>query len=168
MGPLRAVPTGFQQITSLSAATNLTLPVGAQVAQATGATLSGRLLTVGGTVTGVFATGQYVQGTGIPPNTYITGPGSVSGTWNLSNICTTESAETITAFAPVVSDFAIVKALTQNVAWRDDGVAPTATVGMIIQTTDPLFEYYGDLAAIQFIQVTASATLNVSYYRLSG
>lgn len=52
---------------------------------------------------------------------------------------------------------------TQAVRWRDDGTAPTATVGMPLPV-DTIFDYGGDLNAIQFIQQTASAELNVTYY----
>ena len=52
---------------------------------------------------------------------------------------------------------------TQNVRWRDDGTAPTASVGMPLATGTSL-SYDGDLKAIRFIQQTASAVLNVSYY----
>ena len=51
----------------------------------------------------------------------------------------------------------------QGVRWRDDGVAPTATVGMPLAAGTTLF-YDGDLTQIRFIQQAASATINVSYY----
>jgi hypothetical protein len=169
VGPLRATALGFQQLTGISPAIGLILPYGAQQASGTSCNLAGNLLTVGGTVTGTFATGLVVVGTGIPSNTYITGRGLVANTWYLSQSCTTETAETVTGYARLaVPDFAIMKALTQNVAWRDDGTAPTASIGMIIQTADPLFEYYGDLLAIQFIYVVSGAILNVSYYKIAG
>ena len=53
---------------------------------------------------------------------------------------------------------------TQNVRWRADGTAPTATVGMLIPTTATQpFYYDGDLNAIRFIEAAASAKLNVVY-----
>jgi hypothetical protein len=48
--------------------------------------------------------------------------------------------------------------------WRDDGVAPTATVGMILSTGDDLFPYTGQFDAIQFISTSGSPILNASYY----
>lgn len=60
--------------------------------------------------------------------------------------------------------FALIKAQTQNVRWRDDGTAPSGTVGMLLATTDPTLCYAGDLSAIRFIETTASAAINVSYY----
>jgi len=59
--------------------------------------------------------------------------------------------------------FALIIAETQNVRWRDDGVAPTASVGMLLAAGVPL-QYDGDLTNIKFIEQTASAKLNISYY----
>lgn len=58
---------------------------------------------------------------------------------------------------------AVIVCETQAVRWRDDGVAPTSSVGMPLAVGQPL-EYDGDLTKIRFIEVTASAKLNVSYY----
>lgn len=52
----------------------------------------------------------------------------------------------------------------QNVRWRDDGTAPTATIGMLLPTTATQpFYYDGDLNAIRFIEAAASGKLNVVY-----
>ena len=59
--------------------------------------------------------------------------------------------------------FALIVAETQGVRWRDDGVAPTASVGMLLAAGVPL-QYDGDLTNIKFIEQTASAKLNISYY----
>jgi hypothetical protein len=53
---------------------------------------------------------------------------------------------------------------TQAVRWRDDGTAPSASVGMPIATAVALV-YQGDLTTIQFIEQTSGAVLNVSFYR---
>ena len=59
---------------------------------------------------------------------------------------------------------ALLQAETQAIRWRDDGTAPTATVGMILNVGDAPYPYDGDLSMIRFIQVAATATLNVSFY----
>ena len=59
--------------------------------------------------------------------------------------------------------FALITAETQGVRWRDDGTAPTASVGMPLAAGVTL-QYDGDLTGIRFIEQTASAKLNVSYY----
>lgn len=53
---------------------------------------------------------------------------------------------------------------TNSIRYRDDGVAPTSSVGMLI-TAGSCFQYSGPLPALQFIQVTSSATVDASYYR---
>jgi hypothetical protein len=58
---------------------------------------------------------------------------------------------------------ALIVAETQNVRWRDDGVAPTASIGMPLAAGVTL-QYDGDLSRIQFIEQTAGARLNISYY----
>ena len=58
---------------------------------------------------------------------------------------------------------AIIVAESAAVRWRDDNTAPTATVGMPL-ASGVAFQYDGDLAQIRFIEQTASAKLNVTYY----
>lgn len=64
---------------------------------------------------------------------------------------------------PSGAKFCIVVPESQAVRWRDDGTSPTASVGMPISVGQPV-EYSGNLAAIKFIEQTASAKLNVAYY----
>jgi hypothetical protein len=64
---------------------------------------------------------------------------------------------------PSGATLALIVPETQNVRWRDDGTAPTASIGMPIFVGASL-SYDGDLKNIRFIQQDASATLNVSYY----
>ena len=58
---------------------------------------------------------------------------------------------------------AFIVAEGNSVRWRDDGTAPTASVGMLLLINNVL-SYDGDLSKIQFIQTGAGAKLNVSYY----
>jgi hypothetical protein len=64
---------------------------------------------------------------------------------------------------PAGATLALIVAESQNVRWRDDGTAPTASIGMPLAIGVSL-SYDGDLKAIRFIEVLASANLNVSYY----
>jgi hypothetical protein len=59
--------------------------------------------------------------------------------------------------------FALIIAEGAPVRWRDDGTAPTASVGMPLPVGVPL-QYDGDLTRIRFIQQSASGILNISYY----
>jgi len=58
---------------------------------------------------------------------------------------------------------ALIQPQTQAVRWRDDGTAPSATVGMPLAVGTTL-DYDGDLTAIRFFEQAASAALNVVYY----
>jgi hypothetical protein len=75
---------------------------------------------------------------------------------------TSLSASTVLT-VPAGATLALIVPETQNVRWRDDGTAPTASIGMPIFVGASL-SYDGNLKNIQFIQQAASATLNVSYY----
>lgn len=59
---------------------------------------------------------------------------------------------------------AVIVAENTQCRWRDDGVNPTASVGMPL-APGAFFGYDGDLNRIKFIEVVAGAKLNVSYYR---
>ena len=58
---------------------------------------------------------------------------------------------------------AIITPETNGVRWRDDGVAPTASVGRPLAAGVTL-QYDGDLRKIRFIEQTASAKINITYY----
>ena len=62
-----------------------------------------------------------------------------------------------------MATIALITPETQGVRWRDDGTAPTSTVGMPLAAGVTL-QYDGDLSKIQFIEQTAGAKLNISYY----
>lgn len=60
----------------------------------------------------------------------------------------------------------LVQAEAQGVRWRDDGSAPTSTVGYPLAAGNEL-RYTGTMAgmqAIQFIGQAAGAILNVTYF----
>lgn len=58
---------------------------------------------------------------------------------------------------------AYIRCETQGVRWRDDGTAPTASVGFPLSPGDVLM-YDGDLKKIKFIEQAASSKINVVYY----
>lgn len=75
----------------------------------------------------------------------------------------TSLATAVGLTVPVGATFAIIQAEAQAVRWRDDGTAPTATVGMTVPAGSEL-RYDGNLRGIQFIEAAASAKLNISFY----
>jgi len=58
---------------------------------------------------------------------------------------------------------AIITPESQAVRWRDDGVAPTASVGMP-SAAGVTLQYDGDLSQIKFIEQVGGAKLNITYY----
>lgn len=53
--------------------------------------------------------------------------------------------------------------------WRDDGGAPTTSLGMPVATgtaTAPItFDFYGSFAAMQIIAQTGTTVLDITFYR---
>ncbi len=78
------------------------------------------------------------------------------------------SAATLAASTPLTvpagATVAFVNAEAAGVRWRDDGTAPTATIGVILGAGQQLI-YSGNLTAIQFILQSGSPILDVEYYK---
>lgn len=90
---------------------------------------------------------------------------TVSGTTTALGYQQITSLSSSTALTVPAGAFrALITPETQAVRWRDDGTAPSATVGMPLAVAATL-EYAGDLSALRFIEQTASAKINVSYYK---
>lgn len=75
----------------------------------------------------------------------------------------TDLSSAVGLTVPQGATLALIVPETQNVRWRDDGTNPTASVGMPIFVGASL-SYDGDFNKIKFIEASASAKLNVSYY----
>lgn len=55
---------------------------------------------------------------------------------------------------------------SNQLRYRDDGTAPTTTTGMPwVQSLTPCWPYSGNLSAIQFIAISTSTTLSMTFYR---
>lgn len=76
---------------------------------------------------------------------------------------TSLSAATGLSSIPQGATLALIVPETQSIRWRDDGTNPTSSVGMPIAAGSYL-SYDGDLNRIKFIEQSASAKINVSYY----
>jgi hypothetical protein len=59
--------------------------------------------------------------------------------------------------------YVVIQVQGGNVRWRDDGVAPTAAVGMTLPSGAEL-DYSGDLSMLRFISSSLVPILDVSYY----
>lgn len=65
---------------------------------------------------------------------------------------------------PAGATLALITIETNAVRWRDDGVAPTASVGWPLGIAVP-WGYTAALTAIQFIPQTGTSVVNVSFYQ---
>ena len=65
---------------------------------------------------------------------------------------------------PKGAAIASLVAEAQAVRWRDDGIAPTATIGMPLATGVVLGYGGEDPARCQVIEQSASATLTIAFY----
>lgn len=76
------------------------------------------------------------------------------------DVVSTATALTVAAGSKV----ALIQCEGQDVRWRDDGTSPTAAIGMRLYAGAAPFLYTGNLDTIEFIQVGATATMNINYY----
>lgn len=65
---------------------------------------------------------------------------------------------------PAGATIAFISVETAGVRYRDDGTAPTATVGMPIAAGQQL-TYSGNLTAVRFIAQSGTPVMDVSYYK---
>lgn len=65
---------------------------------------------------------------------------------------------------PAGCGFFIATPETQAVRWRDDGTDPTAAIGYPLAVGSELQYGASSMTQIKFIEQTASAVLNVTYY----
>ncbi len=94
----------------------------------------------------------------VPVDTGLRGGLSALGFQQITSL-SSSSALTV----PGGATLAVIQAEGADVRWRDDGTAPTATVGMLLPAGAEL-RYTGALAALRLIRASAGATVNVSYY----
>lgn len=64
---------------------------------------------------------------------------------------------------PALTGWAVICVETAAIRWRDDGTAPTASVGMPIAAAQ-CFNYEGTFATLRVIAQTGSPVVNISFY----
>ncbi len=84
------------------------------------------------------------------------------GMKKISTLSAAKGLDDTTAI-PTRARVALIQAETQNIRWRDDGTDPTASIGILLAAGDSMM-YEGPLSKFRFIETTASATVNVSFY----
>ncbi|MEI6513646.1 MAG: hypothetical protein WCO51_10290 [bacterium] len=64
---------------------------------------------------------------------------------------------------PADAIMAIIHVEGISCRWRDDGIAPSASVGMPLTSITP-FTYFGDLSALSFISSGGTVNISLSLY----
>lgn len=105
------------------------------------------------------------DGTGSPascPMTTSNAPFSYTalGCFQITGLSTAKHLPTVPTGATLIS----LTVETQSVRMRDDGTAPTASIGLLLPSAGP-WPYSGSLTNIQFIEVTPSATIDYCAYK---
>ena len=90
---------------------------------------------------------------------------SVSAATSLQTV----AGGTIPSGGGVTATFAVVQVEGQTARWRDDGTAPTASVGQPLSALTPIYfssQAVGGapLVAVQFIPETGSMTIDACFY----
>lgn len=78
---------------------------------------------------------------------------------------TTLTVVAVPAACGQAPQLAVIKAEAQALRYRDDGVAPTATVGQPVATTDAPIYYEGTITALQFIAQTSGGIVDILFYK---
>lgn len=170
---LGLVPLGYCQLSAaqLASAVSLASCTRASFTASAGSPATQLVVT---SVTGVIKIGDTIlTGTGIPAGTtfvsQVPGTGTVggAGTYIVSNANTASSASSTSGGIPsapnVIANEAYIESDTAAVRYRDDGGAPTTSIGLTISANAP-FLYTGSLSALQFIAVSGSPVLNIAFY----
>lgn len=160
---LPIVPLGYCQLTAAQLAASIGLA--SCTRSAFTGTASGTSLTAS-SVTGIILPGDVVVGTGVPAGTTIvSGPAAGGAGVYITSVATTASSASLTSGGiPPGATSAYLQVDTAAVRYRDDGGAPTASIGVSIASAGTLF-YAGTLSKIRFILQTGSPLVNVSFYR---
>lgn len=163
----RMAPLGYCQLSASQLAASIGLASCVR-ASFTG-TGSGTNLTTT-SVTGVIKAGDTVTGTGVPAGTTIvsqsSGTAGGAGVYVTSAATTSSSASLTSGGIPTGATSVFLQAETANVRYRDDGGAPTASIGnLVVAGAGGQILYGGTFSALRFIAASGSPLLNIAFYR---
>lgn len=130
-------------------------------ASGTSSSISGTVLTVGGTVTGTFLVGMFLTGSGVTAGTYITSLGSGSGGAGTYNINTSQTvgSTTITGRADLINlDNTTSVSVNSPIIFTGDAFVSNAFGGITANTV-----YY-----VKTVNTPVSGVISISDTRTSG
>lgn len=79
------------------------------------------------------------------------------------SVTTSVLISTCSGGIPIGADHAQIITQTQAINWRDDGTAPTTTVGMPLAVATML-DFDGTLTGLRVIAQTGTAVVNIRFY----
>lgn len=85
------------------------------------------------------------------------------GYCQLTSLASSTLVSSCSGGIPALTGWAVICIETNAIRWRDDGVAPTAAVGMPI-VAGQCFNYSGTFATLRLIAQTGSPVANISFY----
>jgi hypothetical protein len=97
-------------------------------------------------------------------STRLTGPYLPLGYCQLTASGTAALLSTCSGGIPVTATIAEICVSTANIRYRDDGTAPTATVGIPV-VAPTCFQYAGVFSALSIIAQSGSPVIDVSFYK---
>jgi hypothetical protein len=119
-------------------------------------------------VTGTIMIGDTVAGTGVPGGTTIvsqtSGTPGGAGVYVTSAATTSSMASLTSGSIPAGATMVYLVLETAAARYRDDGAAPTTSVGQPIAQNGTLF-YSGTISAMKLIAQTGSPVLDMLFYR---
>lgn len=86
------------------------------------------------------------------------------GYCQLTSLALSTLISTCSGGIPSTATIAVISVEGAAIRYRDDGTAPTTTVGMPI-SSGQAFTYQSALMNLRIIQQSASATVNIAFYR---
>lgn len=85
------------------------------------------------------------------------------GYCQLTSVASSTLVSSCSGGIPALSAWAVICVDTAAIRWRDDGVAPSTTVGMPI-AAGQCFNYSGTFATLRVIAQSGSPVVNISFY----
>lgn len=82
----------------------------------------------------------------------------------LSYVQVTDLSSAVALSPPSGAKYAQIRVESADARYRGDGVAPTASIGMPLEDGEEVWWTVATLADTQFIEQSASATLNIHYF----
>lgn len=85
------------------------------------------------------------------------------GYCQLTSVASSTLVSSCSGGIPARTVWAVICIETAGIRWRDDGTAPTASVGMPIAATQ-CFNYSSTFATLRVIAQSGSPVVNISFY----